>query len=147
VVKTGRAEDVEGPSEHKERRRYPRIVINLPIEYQDTSDSSLREAMVVNAGAGGFLIESTRDMPAGTKLKVTLLFSKGFELANFEAVTQIVRKEPHRKENSNGNLVWERYLYGLEFLKVSEEDRWKLNWLLSGQAEFEEIFSSLICQL
>ena len=138
---------MEGSFDHKDRRRYPRIVINLPIEYQDTGDDSLRGAMVLNAGAGGFLIESTRDIPLGTKLKITLLFSKGFELANFEALTQIVRKEPHHKENLNGNLVWEGYLYGLEFLQVSEEDRWKLNWLLGGQSEFEELFSSLICQL
>ncbi len=133
--------------EDEDRRRYPRVVIDLPIEYQDAGDASIRGAMVINAGAGGFLIESTRDMPVGTKLKVTLLFSKGFELADFEALTQIVRKEPHRKENANGNLVWEGYLYGLEFLQVLEEDRWKLNWLLGGQSEFEEIFSSLICQL
>lgn len=131
---------------HGERRRYPRMVINLPVEYQDTGDDSLRGAMVVNAGAGGFLIESTRDMPVGTRLRVTLLFSKGFALANFEALAQIVRKEPHRKENANGNVVWEGYLYGLEFLQVSDEDRWKLNWLLGGQSEFEEIFSSLLCQ-
>ena len=138
---------MEDSYEYGERRKYPRIVINLPIEYQDTGDSSLRGAMVVNAGAGGFLIEATRDMPVGTKLKVTLLFSKGFELTDFEAETQIVRKEPHRKENSNGNLVWEGYQYALVFLHVSQEDRWKLDSLLGGQSEFEEIFSTLICQL
>ena len=96
---------------------------------------------------GGFLIESTRDIPVGTKLKVTLLFSKGFELANFEAVTQIVRKERYSKEDLKGNQFWEGYLYGLEFIQVLEEDRWKLNWLLGGQSEFEELLTNLFSQL
>jgi len=131
----------------KNRRRYPRIVINLPIEYQDTGDPSLRGAMVVNAGVGGFLIECTRDISVGTKLNITVLFSKGYELADFKAVTQIVRKEPYSKENSNGNQIWEGYRYGLEFIQVSEEDRWKLNYLLGGRSESEELITNLFSQL
>jgi len=91
----------------RETRRYPRVLINLPLEYQDLGDSCLRGAMVVNAGDGGFLIESTRDIPLGTELNVTVLFPKGFELANFKAVTKIVRKEPYRKEEWKGNPSWE----------------------------------------
>ena len=138
---------MEGSVNNRNRRRYPRIVINLPLEYQEKEeDSCLRGAMVVNAGEGGFLIESTRDMPVGTELSITLLFSREFELTNFKAVTKIVRKEPHSKENSNGNLYWEGYLYGLEFIQVLDEDRWKLNWLLGGRFEFEENFVSLFGQ-
>ena len=131
----------------RDRRKYPRIVINLPLEYQEKEeDSCLRGAMVVNAGEGGFLIESTRDMPVGTELSITLLFSREFELVDFKAVTKIVRKEPYSKENSNGNQVWEGYLYGLEFIQMLDEDRWKLNWLLGGRFEFEENFVSLFGQ-
>ena len=139
---------MEGLLNNRDRRKYPRIVINLPLEYQEKEeDSCLRGAMVVNAGEGGFLIESTRDMPVGTELSITLLFSREFELTNFKAVTKIVRKEPYSKENSNGNQVWEGYLYGLEFTQILDEDRWKLNWLLGGRFEFEENFLSLFCQL
>ena len=138
---------MEGSLNNRERRKYPRIVINLPLVYQDMGDSCLRGAKVVNAGEGGFLIECTRDIPVGTELKVTLLFSKGFELANFEAVAKVVRKETHRKEDLKGNQCWEGYKYGLEFIQILKEDRWKLNWLLGGQSEFKEIFSSLICEL
>jgi len=138
---------MEGSMTGRDRRKYPRIVINLPLEYQEKEeDSCLRGAMVVNAGEGGFLIESTRDMPVGTELSITLLFSKEFELTNFKAVTKIVRKEPYSKENSNGNRVWEGYLYGLEFIQMLDGDRWKLNWLLGGRFEFEENFVSLFGQ-
>lgn len=138
---------MEGSMTGRDRRKYPRIVINLPLEYQEKEeDFCLRGAMVVNAGEGGFLIESTRDMPVGTELSITLLFSREFELTNFKAVTKIVRKEPYSKENSNGNWVWEGYLYGLEFIQMLDEDRWKLNWLLGGRFEFEENFVSLFGQ-
>jgi len=138
---------MEGSMTGRDRRKYPRIVINLPLEYQEKEeDSCLRGAMVVNAGEGGFLIESTRDMPVGTELSITLLFSRGFELVDFKAVTKIVRKEPYSKENLNGNRVWEGYLYGLEFIRMLDGDRWKLNWLLGGRFEFEENFVSLFGQ-
>jgi hypothetical protein len=116
-------ETMEGSLNNRERRRYPRTSIDLPLEYQYTGDSGLRGAMVVNASEGGFLIESTRDIPVGTKLSITLLFPKGFELANFKAVTKIVRKEPYRKEDSEGNQYWEGYQYGIEFIQILEEDR------------------------
>ena len=132
--------------DNRERRRYPRVLIDLPIEYREMDESCLRGAIVVNAGEGGFLIESTRDIPVGTELKVTLLFSKGFELDNFEAVTKIVRKEPYRKEDSKGNQYWGGYQYGLEFIRILEEDRWKLNLLLGGRFEIEEISPSLPSQ-
>ena len=135
-----------GSLDDRERRRYPRIVINLPLEFQEKDHASLRGAMVVNASEGGFLIESTRNIPVGTELGITLLFSKEFELIDFKAVAKIVRKEPYSKENSNRNQVWEGYLYGLEFIEILDEDRWKLNWLLGGSFEFEEFFSTLVCQ-
>ena len=138
---------MEGSFDCRDKRGYPRVSIDLPLVYQDMGDSCSRGAMVVNAGAGGFLIESTKDIPVDTKLKVTLLFSKGFELANFEAVTKIVRKELYSKEDLKGKQFWEGYLYGLEFIQVLGKDRWKLNWILGGQSEFEEIFSNLFSQL
>ena len=140
-------ETMEGSLNDRERRRYPRISIDLPLEYQYPGDSDLRGAMVVNASEGGFLIESTRDIPVGTKLRITVLFPKGFELANLKVVTKIVRKEPYRKEDSEGTQYWEGYQSGLEFIQISGEDRWKLNYLLGGRFEIEEISSSLSCQL
>jgi len=130
-----------------DRRRYPRVSIDLPLEYRDKGDSGLRGAMVVNVGVGGFLIESTKDIPVDTRLKVTLLFSKGFKLADFEAVTQIVRKERSSKGDSKGNQVLEGYRYGLEFIQVLGKDRWKLNCLLGGHFESEDIIQTLFSQL
>jgi len=138
---------MEGSSDGREKRRYPRVLIDSPLEYKNTSDSCLSGAMVVNAGEGGFLIESLRDIPVGTELNITLLFPKGFESANFKAAAKIVQKQLYRKEDSKGNQYGERYQYGLEFIQILDEDRWKLNWVLGGRFEFEETFPSLCCQL
>jgi hypothetical protein len=131
----------------REKRSHPRFIIDLPLEYRVMDGPCLRGGIVVNASEGGFLIETTRDIPVGTELNVTVLFPKGFELADFKVVAKIVRKEPYRREDWKGVPYREGYQYGLEFLQVSQEDRLKLNSLLGGQFEFEETFPTLSCGL
>jgi len=129
---------MEGSLNNRERRRYPRIVINLPLVYQEKDGSCLRGGIAVNAGEGGFRIESTRDIPVGTELNVTVVFSKAFESANFKAVAKIVWKGPCWKGDRKGNKYWEGYQYGLEFIQISDEDRCKLNYLLGDRFESEK---------
>ena len=61
--------------------------------------SFLRGAMVLNVSKGGFLMESPSDIPVGTELSITVLYPKGFELANFKVIGKIVWKEPYWKED------------------------------------------------
>ena len=138
---------MEGSLENRERRRYPRIFVDLPLEYREEGDPSLRGAIVGNASKGGFLIESTRDLPVGMELSITVLFPKGYKLDNFKVLAKIVWKKSHRKEDSNESQSWGGYCYGLEFIQMSDEDRWKLNLLLGKRFEFEEIRPSLSYQL
>ena len=134
---------MEKPFSNKNRRKRPRFFIDLPLEYRDMDDSCLRGAMVVNAGEGGFLIESPRDIPIGTELSVTVLYPKGFELANFKVTAKIVWKEPYWKEDLKKDRSSKGYQYGLEFVHILDEDRWKLSFLLSKQFECENISPSL----
>ena len=129
---------MEGTFDNRERRRYPRILIDLPVGYRDTNDPCLRGAIVVNASEGGFLIEATRDLPVGTELGITVLFPKGFRLADFKAVAKIVWKKPYSKEDLKGNQYWKGYQYGLEFIQISDKDRWKVNLVLGGRFESEK---------
>jgi hypothetical protein len=138
---------MEGSFNNKERRKYPRFFIDLPLEYRDMDGSCLGGAIVVNASEGGFLIEAVRGIPVGKELNITVLYPMGFELTNFKVVAKIVRKEPYWKEDWKGNQYWEGYRYGLEFIQISEEDHWKLNFVLGGRFEIEEISPSLSCQL
>jgi hypothetical protein len=127
---------MEGSFNNRERRSYPRFFIDLPLEYRDMDGSCLHGGIVVNASEAGFLIESGKDIPIGTKLNIAVLFPKGFELANFKVTAEIVWKERYWKED------WEGYRYGLKFIQILEEDRWKLNLLLSGRFDLEEISST-----
>jgi len=124
---------------NKERRSHPRFIIDLPLEYRDMNDSCLRGAIVVNASDGGFLIETVRDIPVDTELNITVLFPKGFRLDDLKVVAKIVRKEPCRKEDWQGNQYWKGYQYGLEFIQILAEDRWKLNFLLGGRFNLEQM--------
>jgi hypothetical protein len=136
-------ETMEGSFNNKERRSHPRFIIDLPLEYRDMDGSCLRGGIVVNVSEGGLLIETVRDIPVGTELNITVLFPKGFELANLKVVAKIVRKEPYWKEDLKGDSYWKGYQYGSEFIQILEEDRWKLNFLFGGRFESEEISPSL----
>lgn len=127
--------------DNRERRSHPRFIIDLPLEYRDMDGSCLRGGIVVNVSEGGFLIETVRDISVGTELNIAVLFPEGFQLADFKVVAKIVRKEPYWKEDWKGNQYWEGYRYGLEFIQISEEDRWKLNFLLGGRSNLEQMFT------
>jgi hypothetical protein len=105
VIESGRDEETMAFN-NRERRRYPRIFISLPLEYHEKEDSCLRGGIVINASEGGFLIESTRDIPVSTELSITVLFPKGYRLDDFKVVAKIVWKKPYRKADSQGNQFW-----------------------------------------
>jgi hypothetical protein len=114
-------------SGRSEKRKYPRFLIDLPLEYQEAETSHARGGIVVNASEGGFLIESVKDIPIGTKLNIAVLFPKWFELADFRLVAEILWKEPLWKDD------WTGYRYGLNIVQILDEDQAKLKLLLGGQ--------------
>jgi hypothetical protein len=117
---------MEKAKDPRERRRSPRLMMDLPLEYRVINAPYAQGGIVVNASEEGLLINSIKNMPLGTKLNIAVLFPKGFELANFEVAAEIIRKELHWEED------WEGYQYGLRFVKILEEDRHKLSLLLQG---------------
>ncbi len=130
----------------KNRRRYPRFLIDLPLEYREMDDSCSHGAMIVNAGEGGVLAESPRDIPVGTELNITVLYPRGFELANFKVTAKIVWKEPYWREDLKRDRSSKGYQYGLKFVQILDEDRWKLSFLLSERFASQEISPRLCSQ-
>ena len=127
---------MEKSSANHDRRRYPRSLMDLPLEYRVINAPYAHGGIVVNGSEEGFLIYSVKDMPIGTKLNLVVLFPKGFELTNFEVVAEVVRKDLHWEED------WEGFEYGLKFLQIFEEDREKLKQLLSGLFQTGEAANS-----
>jgi len=122
--------------EAQERRKFPRLVMDLPLEYRVINAPYAHGGIVVNGSEEGFLIYSVKDMPIGTKLNIVVIFPKGYELTNFELLAEIVRKDLHWEED------WEGFEYGLRFVQIFEEDRQKLKQLLSSGGQPEEFINN-----
>jgi hypothetical protein len=122
---------MERLNDGKEKRKYPRFFMDLPLEYKVMDLPYGHGGLVVNLSEIGLLIQSIKDIPVGTSLNIAVLFPKGFELANFDVSAEVVWKEICWKEN------WEGYQYGLKFIRIREEDHRKLRQLLSSDYELE----------
>jgi hypothetical protein len=127
---------MERSDEAQERRKFPRLVMDLPLEYRVINAPYAHGGIVVNGSEEGFLIYSVKDMPIGTKLNIVVIFPKGYELTNFELLAEIVRKDLHWEED------WEGFEYGLKFVQIFEEDRQKLKQLLSSGGQPEEFINN-----
>jgi hypothetical protein len=126
---------MEKQTPHTERRRYPRMSLDLPLEYRVINVPYAHGGLVVNASEVGLLINSIKNIPIGSKLNIAVLFPKGFELTNFEVLAEIIWKDLCWEED------WEGYRYGLKFIRILEEDRGKLKQILSGQFQLGEVTS------
>jgi len=118
--------------ESEERRKFPRSLMDLPLEYRVINAPFSHGGIVANGSEDGLLIYSVKDMPIGTKLDIVVMFPKEFELSNFEVISEIIRKDLHWEED------WEGYEYGIKFLQIFDEDREKLKQLLEGRFQQEE---------
>jgi c-di-GMP-binding flagellar brake protein YcgR len=118
---------MECPTYFKDRRKYSRVHMELPLEYRVKYDSRAYGGIVKDASESGFLIYSPEDIPIGTKLKIAVLFPKDYELANFEVYAEIIWKNVNEGQRREG------YQYGLKFIQILEEDYWELRKLLSGR--------------
>jgi hypothetical protein len=110
-----------------ERRRYPRVHMDLPLEYRVNYDADVHGAIVMYAIEFGFLICSVEQIPVGAKLEMTVLFSAEYELAKFEVSGEIIWKNADAEKGEEG------HQYGLKFIQILEEDYWKLRKLISGR--------------
>ncbi len=120
---------MEAARDLKEKRKHPRVTMNLPLEYRVSDTPKAQAGLAINASESGLLLHSIKDMPVGTKLNLAVLFPKGFELTNFELVAEVVWKDVHWQENR------QEYEFGLKFIDISEDEHQKLKRLIAEQSE------------
>ncbi len=113
------------PTLFREKRKSARIFLDLPLEFRIRDVPDAFGGIVVDGSEGGLLIQSRRELPLGAKLSMSVLFPNGFELANFQAVGQILRKIPLTKGEQG-------HRYGLRIIMIEPRDRVKLRYTLSG---------------
>jgi c-di-GMP-binding flagellar brake protein YcgR len=107
-----------------ERRKHPRISVDLPIEYSLVEDSSLnRTARAANASEGGLLVYLPEPVQIGQTLKVKIYFS----IPKMQEVN--LRAEVAWVDTRLGEKPVE-YRAGLKFHEISPEDLEKLSFFL-----------------
>jgi hypothetical protein len=108
-----------------ERRTHPRFALDLPLEHKAVGTRDAFGGIAVDGSEAGLLISTPKDLILPGKLEIVVFFAKGYELACFEAFAQIRRKQILQKNGTKA------YHYGLQFIRIQEEDHRKLKDLLS----------------
>jgi len=109
-----------------EKRRYPRINVDLPIQYFKINSPIRHNARAINASKGGLLIYLSEHMEIGQHLKMNLSFSSDSGLDTIEMLAEVVWMDIHLDTG------WGDYRCGVNFTEISPEDMTKLkNFLRS----------------
>ena len=107
-----------------ERRRYPRYIVELPLNYSHIDGKEKYGGIVANASQGGILVYLPEKIPIGTLLKIEIFYINGLELNNIKAVAKVVWTDLATHES------YGEHRYGLEFKFIDEKDFEKLINLL-----------------
>jgi hypothetical protein len=106
-----------------EKRKNPRFLLDLPIEYQKTSSGSTLSGRTGNASVGGLLAYVPEPLAKGQHLQLKLFFSAGSVLNFVQVLAEVVWTSPY------GNKGWD-YQSGLRFVDVSQDDVERLEMFL-----------------
>jgi c-di-GMP-binding flagellar brake protein YcgR len=109
-----------------ERRRHPRLNIDLPVEYYQIDSTTHHNGRAINASEGGLLLYLPEQMEIGQYLTLKLFFTSGSELNTTEMLVKVVWRDIHLEKD------WGDYRTGVGFIDISPEDMTKLkNFLRS----------------
>lgn len=106
-----------------EKRRHPRLNVDLPIEYS-RRDLVIKHGRVINASEGGLLVYFPEYMEIGQSLRMNFFFPSSPGLNVIEMVTQLVWMDIHLGE------TWGDYRCGVRFIDIPPEDTTKLKKFL-----------------
>jgi len=107
-----------------ERRRHPRISVDLPVEYSRIEGAAVpRNGRAANASQGGVLVYLPELVQVGQILRLRLYFSLP-KIQKIEMVAEIAWVDIPMGEKP------EEYRAGLKFLEISPDDQGKLTQFL-----------------
>jgi hypothetical protein len=119
-------------SDYKEKRRDPRTLIRLPVDFWINGEPNAGLGLVINASEAGLRIQAFNDIPISERISIEVSFPKGTEFKSFRAEAEIIWKDVYLWDG------WEEYQYGLKFVAILNEDHLKLRLLLCGRSNLEE---------
>jgi c-di-GMP-binding flagellar brake protein YcgR len=98
-----------------ERRRHPRFVVDLPIEYWKVNHLKSCPSRAANVCEGGLLVHLSEQLEIGQNLRLNLFVDAGADLNCIEALVQVVWKDLHLGKEGD-------YRTGVKFVDISEND-------------------------
>jgi len=107
-----------------ERRKHPRFVVELPLDYTRTEATDIVGGIVANASEGGLLVYLPERLEMGTVLQIQIFYVKDLEFNMLKAIAKVVWSDMAARES------WGEYRYGLQFLSIDEQEFSKLMMLL-----------------
>ena len=107
-----------------ERRKYPRLSVDLPIEYSQIDSSVSNAGRGLDISGGGVLIYFPEQMDLSQYLKLKLSLPLGSELSTIEVLGEVVWMDMHLDKHRGD------YRCGVKFIDISQEDMTKLKTFL-----------------
>jgi hypothetical protein len=93
---------MKNSSHPKERRKYPRIMMNFPLNFQINENRGAYPGLTIDASQSGLLIQTLKEMPVGIKLDIEVLLPQNLKLSKLRAETD----EIFRAFNFLMRLTW-----------------------------------------
>ena len=106
----------------RERRRYPRVALNLLIQYRVDSFEEFLAEYAVNLSMGGVFIETKEPRPEGTMVYFQFALRNGTRL--IEGLGRIVRVNPPDSLHPG---------MGIEFTNLDEDSRALIRSVVEGR--------------
>ncbi len=101
---------------NSEKRRHPRVNVDLTIEYFRTNSRFSHSGRLLNASEGGLAVYFPEQMEIGERLKLRLFRILGPAVNTIGPLGEVVWVDPHLDE------TWLDYQSGVKFVDISPED-------------------------
>jgi len=107
-----------------ERRRHPRINLELPCDYSPVEGDGSSRGIVQDASEGGLHVYSLEKVEIGAFLKIEIFFARGRQLTPIKALAKVIWSDLAAKKG------WAEYQYGIQFQSFFKGDLNRLKTLL-----------------
>ena len=105
-----------------ERRRHPRFLVKLPVEYRWANDSIMRPGHTENFSEEGLMVSVSERMDTGEKLEMKIYFTLASGLITIAAIVKIAWVDTEARDG---------YRVGVSFVDISPVDMEKLKGFLN----------------
>jgi hypothetical protein len=131
---SGSEEGGVGASSGRERRKTPRYLVEIPLDYTGVDDGRVSTGLTGNASEGGVMTFIGERVDVGAVLNITLFFRLGFSLTAMETKSEVIWRDDAWKD------YLDNYKYGLRFLETEICELEKLKKLLQDAEPQETLY-------